>query len=104
MYTDMQWWTKIRLEVLLAVKDVLFFGQKVHTTSKVEKTLKGVVEGKKTRFEISQINNDELLYAQGLLTDARTEHLKAIVTYNLKLTELSKAQGTLLSDLGISLQ
>jgi hypothetical protein len=94
----------IRLEVSLAVKDVLFYGQKVHTTSEVGKTLESVVEGGKTRFEIGQIDNDELLYAQGLLTDAKIEKLKAIITYNLKLTELSKAQGTLLSDLGISLQ
>ena len=94
----------INLEVSLAVKDVLFYGQKVHNTSEVEKTLESVVAGKKTQFEIAQINNDELLYAQGLLTDARIEKLKATVTYNLKLSELSKAQGTLLADMGISLQ
>jgi len=94
----------IRLEVELVVKDVLFYGQKILTTSKVEKTLESVVEGKKTRFEIAQIDNDELLYAQNLLTEAKVEHLKAIVGYNLKLVELSKAQGIILDDLGISLQ
>jgi outer membrane protein len=94
----------IQLEVDLAIKDVSFFGQKVQSTGEVQKTLQHLVEGKKTRFEISQIDNDELLYAQNLLTDSRVENLKAIVSYNLKLFELSKAQGTLLSDLGISLQ
>ena len=94
----------IQLEVDLAIKDVSFFGQKVQSTGEVQKNLLHLVEGKKTRFEISQIDNDELLYAQNLLTDSRVENLKAIVSYNLKLFELSKAQGTLLSDLGISLQ
>jgi len=94
----------IRLDVELAVKDVSFYGNKVVSTGKVEKTLESVVEGKKTRFEISQIDNDELLYAQNLLTDAKVENLQAIVGYNLKLAGLSKAQGTLLDDLGISLE
>ena len=95
----------IHLEVGLTIKDVSFYGQKVQSTSEVQKTLEHLVEGKKTRFfEISQIDNDELLFSQNLLTDAKIENLKAIVNYNLKLFELSKAQGTLLSDLGISLQ
>lgn len=94
----------IQVEVLLAVKDVSFWGQKVQSTREVQKTLEHLVEGKKTRFEISQIDNDELLYAQNLLTDAKTQALNAIVSYNLKLLELSKAQGTLLADMGISLQ
>jgi outer membrane protein TolC len=94
----------IQLEVDLAIKDVSFFGLKIQSTEEVQKTLEHLVEGKKTRFAISQIDNDELLYVQNLLTDAKIENLKAIVSYNLKLFELSKAQGTLLSDLGISLQ
>jgi outer membrane protein TolC len=94
----------IRLEVALAIKDVFFFGHKVRSTSEVQQILEQLVEGKKTRFEISQIDNDELLYAQNLLTEAKIEKLKAIITYNLKLLELSKVQGTLLEDLGISLQ
>jgi len=59
---------------------------------------------KEHKFEISQIDNDELLYAQNLLTDAKIQNLNAIVSYNLKLYELSKAQGTLLEDMGVSLQ
>ena len=94
----------IEVEVVLAVKDVSFWGKKVQSTSEVQKILEQLVEGKKTRFEISQIDNDELLYTQNLLTDAKIEDLKAIVSYNIKLFELSKAQGTLLSDSGISLQ
>ena len=94
----------IRLEVAVAVKDVLYYGQKVLTATEVEKTLESVVAGKKTRFEISQIDNDELLHAQNLLTDAKVEHLKALVSYNLKLVELSRAQGTVLEDMGIFLQ
>lgn len=94
----------IRLDVASAVKDVSFYGNKVISTSEVEKKLESVVEGKKTRFEISQIDNDELLYAQNLLTDAKVEHLKALVGYNLKLVALSKARGTLLEDSGISLE
>lgn len=94
----------IEVEVVLAVKDVSFWGKKVQSTSKVQKTLEHLVEGKKVRFEISQIDNEELLYAQNLLTDAKTQNLSALVGYNLKLIELSKAQGTLLEDMGVSLQ
>jgi outer membrane protein TolC len=94
----------IHLEVTLAVKDVIFFGEKVQSTREVQEILEQLVEGKRTRFEISQIDNDELLYTQNLLSEAKIENLKAIVSYNIKLFELNKAQGALLSDLGISLQ
>jgi outer membrane protein TolC len=94
----------IRLEVVLAVKDVSFWGQKLQSTREVQKTLEHLVEGKRTRFEISQIDNDELLYSQNLLTDAKIQNLNAIVSYNLKLFELSKAEGTLLEYMGVTLQ
>jgi len=46
-------------------------------------------------------SNEDLLRALDQLTQARRDHLVALLNFNLALAELARARGTLLEDEGI---
>ncbi|OGQ95151.1 MAG: hypothetical protein A2521_00390 [Deltaproteobacteria bacterium RIFOXYD12_FULL_57_12] len=94
----------VAMEVTLALSDLERFTKEIEITRRMETTMKQVVDRAETRFELAQINSDELLQFHDLLASAKSEKLRAQVNYNLKLLALNKAQGILPDELGIILE
>ena len=61
------------------------------------------VKGENVRFELNQVANQDLLIAQDVLAAAERDYFESVLTFNLALTELGRAQGTLLDSAGIEL-
>ncbi len=93
----------IGLEINLALADLDRIAREIEISTSVQETLGQVVDRTRTRFELGQMTSEELLQFEDLLTDARTDRLKTVINYNLKLLALRKAQGTLLDEFGITL-
>jgi len=97
---------EVLAEVSVAVRAVRRGRAEIESTSEALDAARTVLEGEQTRLELQPMDrrtNDELLRAQTELTQARQDHLLALLNFNLALTELSRAQGTLLADQGIEI-
>jgi len=88
-------------DVNLAVRRILSARDEVEATLRAKTAADETVRGEFVRFELGQVTNEELLRAQENLGAAERDHLQALLTFNLSLIDLSKAQGTLLEDQGI---
>jgi len=91
-------------EVSVAVRAVQRGRDEVEASLQAQEAARTVLEGEQTRMELQPMDrrtNEELLRAQAELAQARQDHLLALLNFNLALTELARAQGTLLEDLGI---
>jgi len=91
-------------EVSLAVRSVRQGRDEIESTLQALDAARTVLEGEHTRLELQPMDrrsNDELLRAQTELAQTRQDHLMALLNFNLALTELSRAQGTLLADQNI---
>jgi outer membrane protein TolC len=88
-------------EVNLAVRMILAARDEVEATLKAKVAAEMTVKGEFARFELGQTSNYELLQSQDSLGSAEREYLQALLNFNLALSELSRAQGTLLDDRGI---
>ena len=95
---------QILTEVSLAIRDVNLAQREIPTTLKAESAAERVVVSENARFELGQKTNEELLRAQDLLASAATEHARSVVNYNISLVALSRAEGTILKDLGIEIK
>jgi outer membrane protein len=91
-------------EVSLAIRDVNLAQKEIPTTLKAQDAAERVVESEKARFELGQKTNEELLRAQDLLATAAREHARSVINYNISLVALSRAQGTILRDMGIEIK
>ncbi|GAF94946.1 unnamed protein product, partial [marine sediment metagenome] len=85
---------------LLAVK---LAQDEIESTSKSLASARRVIEGEKAQFELGKVSNVELLRAQDLLIAAERNHFRAIISYNIALIESARAQGIVLSELGVAI-
>jgi outer membrane protein TolC len=90
-------------EVNLAVRSILNARDEVEATLKAKMAAELTVKGEFARFELGQTSNYELLQAQDALGAAERDYLQALLSFNLSLSELTRAQGTLLEDRGIEI-
>ena len=90
-------------EVNVAVCIVNAARSEVQATSHARDAAAATVKGENVRFELGQIANQDLLIAQDVLAAAEREYFEALLNFNLALTELGRAQGTLLESAGIEL-
>lgn len=88
-------------EVNLAVRTILSARDEVEATLKAKSAAELTVKGEFARFELGQTSNYELLQSQDSLGSAEREYLQALLGFNLALSELSRAQGTMLEDRGV---
>ena len=95
---------QVLMEVSLAVRSVLQGRDEVEHTLQARDAAKNVVDLEPVRMELGPMdtrNNDELLRAQDTWAATERDHLMALLNFNLALTELARAQGTLIEDNGI---
>ncbi len=95
---------QVLMEVSLAVRSVLQGRDEVEHTLQARDAAKQVVDLEPVRMELGPMdtrNNDEMLRAQDTWAAAERDHLMALLNFNLALTELARAQGTLIEDNGI---
>jgi len=90
-------------EVNVAVRTVNAARSEVDATRRARDAAAATVKGENVRFELGQIANQDLLIAQDVLAAAEREYFEALLSFNRALTELGRAQGTLLDDVGIEL-
>jgi len=93
-------------EVSVAIRAVQRGRDEVESTLRARDAAQKVLEGERTRLELQPMDrrtNEELLRAQDALAQARQDHLAALLNFNLALTELARAQGTLLDEHGIEI-
>jgi len=92
---------EILQEVSLAVRAVLQGRDEVESTLAARDAARKVLHGETVRMELQPMDrrtNEELLRAQDLVADAEQNHLLSLLNFNLALTELARAQGTLIED------
>jgi len=90
-------------EVNAAVRAVLQGRDEMEYTLKAVTAAKKVVAGELVRFELGELSNEELLRSQDVYAAAQRDHLQAVLSFNLALAEMSRAQGTLVEDRGIAI-
>jgi len=90
-------------EVNAAVRAVLQGREELEYTLKAVTAAKTVVRGELVRFELGELSNEELLRSQDIYAAAQRDHLQTILNFNLSLSELSRAQGTLIEDRNIAI-
>jgi len=91
-------------EVSVAVRAVERGRAEVESTLEARDAARTVLEGEQTRLVLQPMDrrtNEELLRAQSQLAQTKQDHLVALLNFNLALTELARARGTLLADQGI---
>jgi len=91
-------------EVSVAARAVERGRGEVESTLRAQTAAQTVLEGEQTRLELQPMDrrsNEDLLRALDQLTQARRDHLVALLNFNLALAELARARGTLLEDEGI---
>jgi len=88
-------------EVNVAVRIVNAARSEVDAASRARDAAAATVKGENVRFELGQVANQDLLIAQDVLAAAEREYFEALLNFNRALTELGRAQGTLLDDVGI---
>ena len=92
---------EILQEVNLAVRAVLQGRDEVESTLAARDAARKVLHGETVRMELQPMDrrtNEELLRAQDLVAGAERDHLLSLLNFNLALTELARAQGTLVED------
>ncbi|MFO8014735.1 MAG: TolC family protein [Phycisphaerae bacterium] len=91
-------------EVSVAVRAVRRGQAEVESTLEARQAAQAVLAGEETRLELQPMDrrtNEELLRAQSQLAQTEQDHLLALLNFNLALTELGRARGTLLGEQGI---
>ena len=88
-------------EVSAAVRAVLQGRDEIEYTYQAKVAAERLVRAEIARFELGGVSNDELLRAQDTEAATERDYLTALLNFNLSLTELGRAQGTLLEDRGI---
>ena len=88
-------------EVSAAVRAVLQGRDEIEYTLTAKTSAERLVRAEIARFELGGVSNDELLRSQDTQAAAERDYLLALLNFNLSLTELGRAQGTLLEDRGI---
>lgn len=88
-------------DVNQAVRSILSARDEVEATLRARIAADRTVKGEFVRFELGQVTNEELLRSQEVLGAAESNHLLALLNFNIALVNLAKAQGTLLEDHGI---
>jgi len=92
---------EILQEVSLAVRAVLQGRDEVEFTLAARDAARRVLHGETVRMELQPMDrrtNEELLRAQDLVAGAERDYLLSLLNFNLALTELARAQGTLVED------
>ncbi|HUU91801.1 MAG TPA: TolC family protein, partial [Phycisphaerae bacterium] len=92
---------EILQEVNLAVRAVLQGRDEIESTLAAREAATKVLHGETVRMELQPMDrrtNEELLRAQDLVAEAERDHLLSLLNFNLALTELARAQGTLVED------
>jgi hypothetical protein len=92
---------KATQDVNLAVRAIQEARAEVDATLQGKIAAERTVRGERTRFELGQSTNDELLRAQETLANAERDYLRALLNFNLGLVSLARAQGTLLENQGV---
>jgi outer membrane protein len=95
---------QIATEVSQAIREIQLATREIPTTLQAKIASERVVVSENARFELGQKTNEELLRAQDLLAATEQDYVKAIVNYNVSLTSLNRAKGTILKALGIAIQ
>ena len=90
-------------EVNVAVRTVNTARAEVDAARRARDAAAATVKGENVRFELNQVANQDLLIAQDVLAAAERDYLESVLNFNLALTELGRAQGTLLESAGIEL-
>jgi outer membrane protein TolC len=90
---------QIATEVSQAIREVQLATKEIPTTLQAKIAAERVVVSENARFELEHKTNEELLRAQGLLAAKEQDYIKAIVNYNISLTSLNRAKGTILKAL-----
>jgi outer membrane protein TolC len=88
-------------EVSVAVRAVQRGQAEVESTLEAHEAAQAVLSGEETRLELQPMDrrtNEELLRAQSQLAQTEQDHLLALLNFNLALTELGRARGTLLAE------
>ena len=93
--------TRAIQDVNQAVRTILSARDEVEATLRARIAADRTVKGEFVRFELGQVTNEELLRSQEVLGAAESDHLLALLNFNIALVNLAKAQGTLLEDHGI---
>ncbi len=91
-------------EVSVAVRAVRRGRAEVESTLEAHQAAQTVLAGEQTRLELQPMDrrtNEELLRAQQTLAQTQQDHLLALLNFNLALTELGRARGTLLAEQGV---
>jgi outer membrane protein len=91
-------------EVTLAIREIHLSQKEIPTTLQAKTAAERVVESENARFELGQKTNEELLRAQDLWAAAAREYARAVINYNISLTSLGRAKGTILKELGIEIK
>jgi outer membrane protein TolC len=88
-------------EVSVAVRAVERGREEVESTLEARQAAQAVLSGEETRLELQPMDrrtNEELLRAQSQVAQTEQDHLLALLNFNLALTELGRARGTLLAE------
>jgi outer membrane protein TolC len=96
--------TQITNEVSLAIREINLAHQEIPSTLQAKTASERVVASENARFELGQKSNEELLRAQDQLAAAAREFARSVVNYNISLTTLSRAEGTIIKELGIEIK
>ena len=91
-------------EVSLAIREINLAQKEIPTTLQAKTASERVVVSENARFELGKKSNEELLRAQDQLASAARDHARAVVNYNISLTSLTRAKGTVLKELGIEIK
>jgi len=92
---------QILAEVSTAARAVLQGRDEIEYTLQAKTSAETLVRAEFARFELGGVGNDELLRSQDTQAAAERDYLLALLNFNMALSELARAQGTLLEDRGI---
>ena len=95
---------QITNEVSLAIREINLAHQEIPSTLQAKTASERVVASEMARFELGQKSNEELLRAQDQLAAAAREFARSVINYNISLTTLSRAEGTIIKALGIEIK
>jgi outer membrane protein TolC len=90
-------------EVNVAVRTVNTARAEVDAARRARDAAAATVKGENVRFELNQVANQDLLIAQDVLAAAERDYFESVLNFNLAMTELGRAQGTLLDDQSIEI-
>ncbi|HUU09406.1 MAG TPA: TolC family protein [Phycisphaerae bacterium] len=93
-------------EVSMAARAVLQGRDEVESTLRARDAARKVIHGETVLMDLQPMDrqsNEQLLRSQDILAAAQRDHLVALLNFNLALTELSRAQGTLVEDTNIEI-